>query len=957
MIKDRLLKTLVIAGAALFINLINIPLVFDSLNVIFGGVLVYFVLEAFGFPYALIVATGIAVQRIALYSEPAGGLITIIELLGVQLIRILTRQQLIISGWIFWTFIGWILSLSIITHISTMDIITALTITLKEAVNGIINITLGSVIHTLYIYYINKKKKLSYSNILFVFLAGASIIPLFFKTLYQVDSEERFMLEKVKEDISLISESVQDSIQNWLSIHINAVRELANRLVIWGPDSVEQLQVETEAIQRSFDQFHACYIANKNARAITFYPDINPEGMYMRGTIFSYRDYFKEIKKTLKPYITEVFIAKFALQPVVGIAVPAVKEGEFIGYAYCGLKLDRLKNLIEEFSLKKGVYITLVDKKGRIISSNFPGIKPMDKFMGVNPIKQIGDVLLVSKDNKNRQDGITLENYKDIYFHKHKVLNLNGNSNWIIVMEISIVPYIKSMFSKINFNFLLIHIFTLMVFLISRILTSISVEPIKKLSHYVIKISREIEKTQKADVPTFNIVEISMLSEAFRTLTLKVITYMEELKKMAYFDYLTGLPNRILLKNRIDNAIKLAQKNKLKLAVLFIDIDHFKTINDTLGHDFGDMLLKLIANRLSNIFRESDTVARFGGDEFVAVTSVKDINEVIKVAERILKLFESPFYIQKQEIFISASIGIAIYPDNGKTSTELIKNADMAMYKAKEEGKNNFALFSPELNKKAIEILTLKNKLHKAIERREFVLHFQPIYSLPEIELNGVEALIRWNNPEEGLILPSKFINVLEEHGLIREVGRWVIEETFKISKDWKKYDVFINVNISPKQFEDRNFAKDIIDIARLTNADTTKIVLEITETSLMKNPEESIKILKKLKSEGFLIAVDDFGTGYSSLSYLKQFPIDVIKIDMSFIKNISKSHIDREIVLTIIRLSKLLGLKSLAEGIETRNQLNVLIDMGCELAQGYLFGKPMEREEIEQLIRSKKGL
>ncbi len=956
MIKKKLLKTIALTGIALLVNIESLPLVFDSVNILLGGFLTYFVLEAFGFPYALIVATGIAVQRTVLYSDPAGGLITLIELAGVYLIRLFSRQHIIISGWIFWTFIGWIVYSLVITHFINLENTTSLALVLKEAVNGLINITLGSILYILYLYYFNREKSISYSDIIFVFLTGASIIPMFFKALYQADSEERFMLSKVKEDIAIISESIQDSVSHWINIHKEAVKELANRLEIWGPKDVEQLQRETETIRRSFGQFHACYIADENAKAITFYPDINPEGRYMPGTIFSYREYYKKVKETLKPSFTEVLIARFALKPVVGIAVPAIKEGKFLGYAYCGLKLSKLKHLMEDFSLKKGVYITLLDKDGKVIASNFPGLKPMDRFKGIYPLRQIGDLLIVSKEDVRHEDRLKIDTYQRAYFYKHQTLR--GDTGWIVVMEVSLLPYVRGMFNRMILNFLLIYVFTVVVFLISKMLTSIAVEPVKKLSDYVLSLSKDIEHQPKVEIPKTNIVEISSLAHAFKEMAQKILTYVEELRRMAYFDHLTGLPNRTLLKDRIERAIRKARRNKLKVSVFFIDIDHFKTINDTLGHDFGDILLKQVANRLSGIFRESDTVARFGGDEFVAVVQdIKDIQDAVKVADQVLKLFETPFYVEKQEVFLSASIGIAVYPDNGETPSELIKNADIAMYKAKEEGKNNFAFFSPELNRRAIEILTMKNKLHKAIERKEFILHFQPIYSLPDMKLNGVEALIRWKSPEDGLVPPSKFINILEELGLIREVGKWVMEETFKLSKEWEKYNIFINVNVSPRQFMDRSFVKNTLEISHRVEAQKPKIVLEITETSLMKNPEESINILKRLKSHGFLIAVDDFGTGYSSLSYLKQLPLDVIKIDMSFVRNIPQSHIDRSIVSTIIELSKSLGLKSLAEGVETKEQLNILVEMGCELAQGYLFGKPMPKEEIERLIRKEKGL
>jgi predicted signal transduction protein with EAL and GGDEF domain len=296
----------------------------------------------------------------------------------------------------------------------------------------------------------------------------------------------------------------------------------------------------------------------------------------------------------------------------------------------------------------------------------------------------------------------------------------------------------------------------------------------------------------------------------------------------------------------------------------------------------GDRILVQVARRLASIFRDTDTIARFGGDEFVAVIpNVSDVGEVIALADRVLKIFETSFEANDEEVYLSASLGIALYPDNGSDPTTLIKNADMAMYKAKEEGKNNFAFFNEEMNKKAIEVLQMKSKLHRAIERGEFKIYYQPIYNVNSNELLGFEALLRWASPEFGLVLPGKFIELLEELGLIREVGEWVLRESFKKAKEWgERYKIYISVNISPLQFTDRKFLEKVASLIKKIGVNPAYVTLEITETSLMYNPEESANLLRKLKVQGFNIALDDFGTGYSSLAYLRRLPIDIIKID-----------------------------------------------------------------------------
>ena len=400
-----------------------------------------------------------------------------------------------------------------------------------------------------------------------------------------------------------------------------------------------------------------------------------------------------------------------------------------------------------------------------------------------------------------------------------------------------------------------------------------------------------------------------------------------------------------------------AHRNRTKVAVFFIDLDYFKTVNDTLGHEAGDKILVQVANRLSSAFREVDTVARFGGDEFVAVISdVKNIRDIVAVAEKVLRLFETPFEAEGEDVYLSASIGIALYPDNGGDPSTLIKNADMAMYRAKEE-KNSFAFFSEEMNRKAEEILTLKTKLHRALERKEFTLYYQPVYRTSTGELVGFETLLRWRDPGTGLVHPQKFMPLLEELGFIKEVGCWVMERVFFKSKEWERYGIYVSVNVSPRQFIDRRFVERIKKILRETEANPSNLVIEITEASLMYDPEESVKRLKRLKTLGFRLAVDDFGTGYSSLAYLKKLPIDIIKIDMTFIQNVTRSKIDRAIVSSIVTLARSLRLETLAEGVETREQLETVREMGCDLVQGFYLGGPMPEEEAEKLIREEKGL
>ena len=674
----------------------------------------------------------------------------------------------------------------------------------------------------------------------------------------------------------------------------------------------------------------------------------------MIGTDFSFRPYYKALKETLKPVFTDVFVAKFALRPVVGVAVPAVKEGEFIGYAYCGLNLDFVERFVRDFSKREGVFLTLVDRNEKVIVSTLPGREPFEPFSEGRKIelKHLGLTLI--KGEELTFPLFDFQEFERAFFMERE--KLREDIGWDLVTEIRVSTYLELLFKGLLIDFSFIFgLATLGLGLSNLIIRKVSL-PIETLSQEVIALAEDIEKKQKVETKKFELQELNLLSEAFETLARKVINYLEELRQLAYYDPLTRLPNRALLKDRLTVAIANAKRTGKRVAVLFIDLDYFKTVNDTMGHEIGDAVLVQVARRLSSVFREVDTVARFGGDEFVAVVqNIESPEQVIPLCERILELFNTPFEVNGQDIFLGASIGVALYPDNGQDPTTLIKNADMAMYKAKEQGKKSFAFFDRDLDRKVARILELKNKLHKALKKNEFLLYYQPIYSLEDASLIGFEALLRWRDEKGNLVSPAEFIPVLEETGMIREVGWWVIENAFRQAKEWVEESegrFLLSVNVSPAQFLDRGFLDKMIEAVERTQAPTRSIVLEITETSLMRDPEESIKVLKRLKGMGFRIAVDDFGTGYSSLSYLRRLPLDIIKLDMVFTQNVLESDVDRAIVNSVVILSKTLGLLTLAEGIETEEQLNVIRELGCDLGQGYYFGKPMPEEEARKLIK-----
>ncbi|MCL4499161.1 MAG: EAL domain-containing protein [Chloroflexi bacterium] len=429
----------------------------------------------------------------------------------------------------------------------------------------------------------------------------------------------------------------------------------------------------------------------------------------------------------------------------------------------------------------------------------------------------------------------------------------------------------------------------------------------------------------------------------------------EMIKRMAYYDPLTGLPNRALFIDRLKVALAHAKRNRERLAIMFLDLDDFKSINDTLGHVLGDELMREVAERLRSLMRESDTVARLGGDEFTLLLSpVNHEDDAETVAERILDALAPSFKLHDHEFHVTASVGIALFPGDGRTVESLLKNADSAMYRAKEQGRNNYQVYTPAMNAGAKTRLALETSLRHALERDEFVLHYQPQVNIETGRVVGIEALIRWNHPERGLIQPLDFIPLAEETGLIVPIGVWVLRTTCEQNKAWQTaglQPVRVSVNLSARQFQQQNLVETVTRILDETGLDPGYLELEITESIAMRNAKRTIKTLASLKEKGVLIAIDDFGTGYSSLSYLKRFPIHTLKIAEAFVHDVGGNPDSAAIASTIIALAKNLKLNTVAEGVETEEQLAFLRERRCHEMQGFLFSHPVPGKDIPMLL------
>jgi diguanylate cyclase (GGDEF)-like protein/PAS domain S-box-containing protein len=434
-------------------------------------------------------------------------------------------------------------------------------------------------------------------------------------------------------------------------------------------------------------------------------------------------------------------------------------------------------------------------------------------------------------------------------------------------------------------------------------------------------------------------------------------TMAVQMAHSAHHDFLTGLPNRKLLNDRVGQAIASARRSMKKVAVLFLDLDGFKHINDSLGHSIGDRLLQSIAKRLVDSVRGTDTVSRQGGDEFVVLLSeVEGLDSVTTTVRRLLQVGTEPHAIDQHDLHVTTCIGVSIYPDDGLDAETLIKNADTAMYQAKDNGRQSYQFFKPAMNVRAVERQSIEGSLRRALERQEFALHYQPKINLNTGQISGAEALLRWTHPTRGAVSPAQFIPVAEDCGLILPIGNWVLREACKQARTWMDTGLplcAMGVNISAVEFRNEGFLEGVFSILKDTGLDPKFLELELTESVLMRRPESTASILQALRAEGVRVAVDDFGTGYSSLSYLQKFSIDALKIDQSFVRRITTAPVETTIVTTVISMARSLKLRVVAEGVETIRELEFLQAHQRDEAQGYYFSRPVPPEQFAKLLET----
>lgn len=572
-----------------------------------------------------------------------------------------------------------------------------------------------------------------------------------------------------------------------------------------------------------------------------------------------------------------------------------------------------IDNMANKFELNEIQYF----KKNPNISDNF--LEKEGAYYYTTPLYIKKSCL---KCHGKREEAIPSIRQKYTVAYDYKVGDVRG------LLNIEIKK--RDVFTALYTDFLENLLGTIIIYFLFLIIIYILINKMrKKEAEYTFKLKNDIQKKTK-----------------------KIQKQKEILHEQAYHDTLTGLPNRALFQERLKYAIKHAKRYKKNMALFFIDLDHFKEINDSLGHTVGDKLLKEVTKRFNSLIRDDDTLARLGGDEFtIIMENLEKVHNASILAEKIQQSLSDPIDIDEHTIYITCSIGISAYPQDSQDSESLLKYSDIAMYKAKEEGRNNIQFYSSEMTELALERFDTQVNLRKALINDEFVIYYQPQIDLKSGNLLGLEALVRWDHPEKGFILPEDFIDIAEETGMIVEIDKWVMETAMKQMVSWHEQGFkpgILSLNFSMRELQNHDFVSELSEIMKVLRFNPQWLELEITESQVMKKPEESIMKFQQISKMGVDIAIDDFGTGYSSLAYLKRLPVKKVKIDRSFIHGIAENKENQDIVKAIIALSRSLGLEIIAKGVETQEQMDILIEYGCECIQGYYFSHPINSDDIE---------
>lgn len=965
----KLITLLILLVSSALSGFLHLPII-PGIDFFWGSIVTVVIILTFGPWWGIAGAILSSIYTIFLWSHPFALIIFVIEAAVIGFIYEKTKKNIALIDVFFWLFIGIPLVVLFYQGIMGLSWPVVKLILLKQIINGVFNSLLGSIIvYVLYTFsHLSfRQSKIRFSNLIYNILMLFVLIPIFGFLIYHGQSENNSFREKTIQTINLIEHDVTQDIQFTFNYHMTPITQLADTLADTNTE-IEEVQKKLDLLEQSLPDLSTIYVADENGKTIAFAPQVNEKGESTIGLDFSDREYFRLLKEKRQPVVSDVFMARGGVfEPIVNFNAPILRDNKFIGFVSGSVNLTSVTRILQAISNDE-VYISILDSKQQIVATTVPNLKPLDVhtlFSDYNKVPIDNNIYYISKE-KSRQSKLSLSE-ESYYVYINKFFESNYAERTLLI-QIPMESLYTVMYKELSEE-LLFALFVLFIALIAGRLTSRKmVLSLQKITYQAEDLPAKITNSDS----TFthenwlesNIHEVSSLVKVFEVVENSLYESFSEIrsneakfKYLAHHDSLTGLPNKLHFIRDVSKRLKSSDGMK---AIMFIDLDRFKVVNDMIGHFEGDKVLVQVSNRLRGLVMDGDYLARLGGDEFIICLSIADLKELNLKADKLLEELSKPFDLGDWRFNITATIGISIYPLHGENIDMLIRNADMTMYAAKEVANNRFCLFEEKLLQNIEKREKMEKRLSVALQNQELEIFYQPLYSIRSLEIYGTEALLRWRNPEtNNYIYPLEFIPLAEETGMIIPIGEWVLKTATKQIVQWQKdtdLPLSISVNVSAKQFMDENFVKIVSEALEESGLTPKYLILEITESNVMEHLELAISKMDNLKSLGVKLALDDFGTGYSSLSYLKQFPLDTLKIDRTFISDILTNKNNEILVKAVIEVAHTFNLTVVAEGIELDEQLKVVRELKCDFGQGYLLSKPLSTQQFEQMLKKKRN-
>lgn len=936
-------------------NCFNIELLL-GIHFIFGSVFIFIIIHYFNFRLAVLAALISGVYTVFLWNNLYGMIYLVIEISVIAALYYKIRKSNTMWAILFFLVIGIPLSYLFSMLFQNFNFTNATLIMLKQGINSLINITIANlliiVLETSKL--IKVQRKISLQEILLNLMLVFFLIPVVFALIIIGRDEFEETKKQIKNDIIETTNKVQINIEQIYTNSLFPLNTVASKINEHGLNKDFEIYTELMQLVSSVPFYEAIYVSDLNGNIVQSY---GRNAYYYYE--FDFTNSFSESEIHIsEPYLSNVFLLKNSSFQAVSITVPIISpKNKVSGYVVGVVDPSTIEQAIENIS-KSSFAITIMDRNDKVIATNQ---RDMQGRIDQTLVIKDNEIFFDTAHGKNVEETISIpQEWAELSYSK--ITQINKDIPWNIHVN---VPN-RYFASELNYQFIILFISVLLlsgVALIVSFFISKSIQSsFSKITALTTNLPIKIAENETIHWSDMLIKEIADIVSNFKSTEMKLrsmftelIEAQKELVSLAHYDQLTKLYNKTYLQKHFD---ELFTKSDLqKMAILFIDLDRFKIVNDTLGHEAGDALLLEVSERIKEVSKENFIISRLGGDEFIIlIPEVEAITDVNDVADKMVRALSIPYKVRDNDYFLSASLGISLFPEDGRDLDTLIKNADIAMYTAKDNGKNNFAFYSSEINKDIVSRVVIENELRIAIEKEQLDLYYQPQVNIQTGKIVGMEALIRWQHPTLGFVSPSTFIPVAEETGLIVKIGDWVLNKACNDLKSLQQSgwnSLSMSVNISMIQLLHKNLIPSVENALRKYEISPNHLKLEITESVAMSQPEQVISKLYSLKEIGVNLALDDFGTGYSSLNYLRRLPVDVLKIDREFIMEIEEDKDNITIVKALIEVAHGLDMTVIAEGVETRKQEEILRQINCDQIQGYYYSRPLPLKDLVKLLAS----